>query len=181
MKICLDIDGVLADFVGGAGKVVGYDPAVVTIWDYYHLVGKTEDEFWAIVDAAGAEFWADLPSYPWRQKVYDYCSSLGDTILLTTNSKHHKSAEGKVLWMQKYFGENFRNYLMGPKKEFCAHENTVLIDDSDANCEKFRKHGGNAILFPRPWNENRGIADPIQYTFCELHELASDIEDREMK
>lgn len=162
-KICLDIDGVLADFVGGAAKLIGYDPAVVTMWDYYPLIGKTESEFWAAIDAAGDDFWASLDPYHWIEDLHSMCKQYGDTILLTANSKHHSSAAGKVLWMQKHFGGNFRDYLMGPKKEFCATPNTILIDDSDANCGKFRSHGGYAILFPQPWNENRGIADKISY------------------
>ena len=168
-KICLDIDGVLADFVGEAGRLMGYDPAVVDTWDYYHKVGETEDTFWEKIDAAGAEFWAEMQPYPWAHDLFDLCKLKGETILLTTNSKHHKSAEGKVLWMQKHFGRSFRNYLIGPKKEFCARPGTILIDDSDANCEKFIANGGSAILFPRSWNEARRHADAAyQHVAVEL-------------
>lgn len=175
-KICLDLDGVEVDFVGGAAKLMGYDPAVVTMWDYYPLIGRTESEFWSIIDAAGADFWSNLEPYPWYKELHAICESIGDTIFLTTNSKHRSSAEGKVAWMQEHFGSNFRSYLIGPKKEFCATPNTILIDDSDANCEKFVKHGGRAILFPQPWNNNRSIKEPIPYVKKLLEENRKEIE-----
>lgn len=176
MKICLDIDGVLVDFVGGAAKVLGYDPKVVTCWDYYPLIGTTEDEFWRAIDAAGSDFWATLPEYPWCDQLVKSCDEVAPTILLTTPSKCPSSTHGKLRWMHGKFGSGFRDYLMGPKKEYCATPETVLIDDSDANCKKFREHGGRAILFPRPWNENRGISgNPMTYVESMLMFHAEDV------
>ncbi len=168
MKICLDMDGVLVDFVGGAAKVLNYDPAVVNCWDYYPLIGVTENEFWKAIDAAGSDFWAYMPEYPWCQQLYDDCCKHGPTILLTSPSQCPSSTHGKLRWMQEKFGRRFRDYLMGAKKEFCARPDTVLIDDSDANCKKFQDHGGRAILFPRPWNENRGMDEPYSFVLEQL-------------
>lgn len=175
MKIVLDVDGVLVDFVGGTAKLMGFDPAVVTMWDYYPAIGTTEAEFWAKIDAVGADFWATLEPYPWASDLVRQCKTVAPTILLTTPSLDPSSAHGKVRWMQATFGPKFRDYLIGPRKEFCAHPDTVLIDDSDANVEKFRDHGGGAILFPRPWNKNRDVADPLAYTLERLDELAESI------
>lgn len=168
MKICLDLDGVLVDFVGGAAKIFGYDPSVVTTWDYYPLIGVTESEFWRRIDEAGSDFWAHLEPYPWAMDLYDKCASIAPTILLTTPSKCPTSAHGKVRWMQSVFGTNFRKFLIGPSKEFCANADTVLIDDNDSNCKRFEEVGGNAILFPRPWNAHAGIADPYTHTLESL-------------
>jgi 5'(3')-deoxyribonucleotidase len=136
----------------------------VTTWDYYPQVGTTEAKFWDAIDAAGADFWAGLESYPWAQKLFHSCVVAGQTILLTTPSNSETSPQGKLRWIQNNFGGNFRSYLMGPAKEFCAQPGTVLIDDSESNCKKFREAGGEAILFPRPWNYNRNYDDPLKYT-----------------
>jgi 5'(3')-deoxyribonucleotidase len=168
MKICLDMDGVLVDFVGGAATLIGYDPSVVNTWDYYPLIGKTENEFWRAIDAAGSDFWATLPIYPWALDLYRECKAIAPTIFLTSPSQCPSSMHGKLRWMQDNFGRQFRDYLVGPKKEFCATPDTILIDDSDANCKKFQAAGGRPILFPRPWNENRGIAEPYSFVLEQL-------------
>lgn len=168
MRICLDVDGVLVDFVGGAAKLLNYDPAVVTCWDYYPLIGKTEDEFWRAIDSAGSDFWHDLPIYPWAIKLIEDCRSTAPTILLTSPSQCPSSAHGKLRWIQSHLGRRFRDYLIGAKKEFCARPDTILIDDSDANYRKFEEHGGRAILFPRPWNQNRLIAEPYSFVLEQL-------------
>lgn len=33
-----------------------------------------------------------------------------------------------------------------------AHHGAVLVDDSDHNCDQFRKAGGHVVLVPRRWN-----------------------------
>lgn len=167
--IFLDVDGVLVDFVSGAGALMGYDPKVVTCWDYYPLIGKTEDEFWRAIDAAGSGFWECLPTYPWFEMLYCECKKYAETILLTSPSQDPSSHHGKFLWMKRMFGSRFRDYLIGPSKRSCAGPGKILIDDSDANCEKFAAAGGQAILFPAAWNENRDLRDdPFGYTAAEL-------------
>lgn len=180
-QICLDIDGVLADFVGGTAKLLGFDPAVVDTWDYYPLIGTTEDKFWRAIDAAGADFWYGLTPYPWLYILYKACKKIAPTILLTSPSNHVSSVAGKLSWMHCYFGEKFRAYLMGSAKEFCAGPGMLLIDDSDANCCKFREHGGEAILFPRPWNENRSLSDdPMLYVLDELQRINSSTPNKQL-
>lgn len=172
-QICLDIDGVLADFVGGSAKLLGFDPKLVTTWHYYEQVGTTEAKFWEAIDNAGLDFWRELKKYYWADHLWLACCGRAQTILLTSPSNHHSSVSGKLLWMQSEFGLGFRDYLMGSPKDVCARPGTVLIDDSDDNCEKFLKAGGVAILFPRPWNKLRGLADdPMPYVLQQLVKLA---------
>jgi hypothetical protein len=61
---------------------------------------------------------------------------------------------GKVHWLQQFFDPRFRRYMLGSHKHLMAKPGVVLIDDSDAKCEKFIEAGGGAILFPQPWNSN---------------------------
>ena len=44
-----------------------------------------------------------------------------------------------------------------------------LIDDSPHNVEEVRKHGGNALLFPAPWNSAKDI--PVDDFLQQLKDL----------
>ena len=45
-----------------------------------------------------------------------------------------------------------------------AHRDAYLIDDFDANVNKFSERGGNAILFPQVWNSNHVVkTDRVEY------------------
>ena len=172
LQIFLDVDGVLVDFVAGAAKVVGFDPAVVDHYDFYAAVGHTSDSFWRKIDAAGADFWADLESFPWATELHNVCKAVAPTTLLSAPSADPSSAHGKKLWINKEFGPCFKQYLLGVDKTACAAPNKVLIDDSEHNINAFREAGGKAILFPQAWNENRGIKDHVGYVFGELEKHA---------
>ena len=179
MKITLDLDGVLGNFVNAAAKLLNFHPGLVKRWDFYEDVGTTKDAFWAAIHAQGAKFWDDIEPYPWCFALYRICRGVSPTIVLTSPSDHESSPQGKVLWLKKHLYLKPNQYLLGAAKEFCAHPETVLIDDSDANCEKFREHGENAILFPQPWNENRQYAaDNMSYTLEKLAELEANLKCR---
>ena len=71
--------------------------------------------------------------------------------------------------MQNRFGRGFRDFLIGPPKWICARPDQLLIDDNDGNVESFRERGGQAILFPQPWNLNHRLCgDRMGYLSDEL-------------
>ena len=163
-SIFLDVDEVLADWIGPALRLLGYVPSEVYArwdtltprpWDVFDVVPRPPscDGVTDLIDAAGASFWADLPTYPWALELYNTCQLFGPTTLLTSPSKHASSHAGKFDWMQRVFGRGFRNYFMGSVKYRVAHPGALLIDDSPKNCESFRAHGGHAILFPGVGND----------------------------
>ncbi len=178
-QICVDMDGVLCDFVLSAVKL--HAPA--NVGDVYlswpageysmeRVLGCSTNEFWKPIHDGGAEFWANIPAFGWHQKLMVLCRQYAPTTILTSPSKHGTSLAGKLDWLHRHYGSNFRDFLMGPNKHFCARPGAVLIDDCDANCEKFEAHGGRAICFPQQWNKNHGIADPYEYTARKLAEYA---------
>ena len=64
-RIYLDVDGVLANFVGATAELFGFDPSVVDCWDYYPRINMTERSFWDGVKDAGSDFWKTIrPGYP---------------------------------------------------------------------------------------------------------------------
>lgn len=166
MKCLLDLDGVLVDFVGGMCRAHcranPYDEDRNSgQYEITDLWGMSATEFW---EPADAEFWAGLEMCPDGHQILEACVSLFGTdnvCLLTSPSLNEGATDGKVRWIYENLPAFKRQFLVGAAKEFCAHERAVLVDDYDSNVEKFRRHGGRAVLVPRPWNtrhESQSIA-----------------------
>jgi 5'(3')-deoxyribonucleotidase len=163
-RILLDIDGVCADWTGAVQKLMGKEDVVLDPWpnpgddEIDDALGVTDDEVWEAIDALGAKWWANLKPYPWFLDLFHMCREHSQCIYLTTPGHDPNSLAGKLEWMKRWHGEKFRDYLIGPQKQFCAHPDSVLIDDRESNTKKFEAWGGNVILFPMPWNRNRDLA-----------------------
>lgn len=159
--ILLDIDGVLADFVGSAFKAHGKtaDEYHTTLRNWPHGVTWMNEiwkmelqDFWDKINALEEEFWASMPEYMYAHSLYDSLVERADTYLCSSPSLHPACVAGKVKWIQRHFGVKFRKYILTSQKHVAAKPTTILIDDFDINCDKFHKYGGHRILFPQPWN-----------------------------
>jgi len=176
--IICDLDGVLVNFVEGAyrahNRLSEYkEGETPTGWDFYEDWGMTEEEFWVPIHAEGAAFWDTLSPYPWSQQIIDLLLSgkYGGFILSTSPSRDPSSWIGKYNWIKHTFGLRFKDYTITECKWKLAHPDALLIDDSDANCEKFDKWDGSSILFPGAWNKNKKLAnDPMSYVLPLLDE-----------
>jgi 5'(3')-deoxyribonucleotidase len=165
VKIFLDMDGVLSDFVGQCEKVFEtkiyemFDkPEGVPGYSVPELLGITMEEFWEKIDDHD-EFWPDMPMYPWAQELYAYCLELGETFILSTPSENPGSLMDKRLWLTNNFGITHpEKYIFTGAKYLLAKPDCLLIDDYDSHCEKFNAAGGMVVLFPRPWNANREVS-----------------------
>lgn len=150
LKCLLDLDGVLADFVGGVYKLRGTPRKDPMNWDFIeaHEWEKMDEEFWASLDKT-PEFDALLSTVEETFGPENIC-------LLTSPVRTAGCLEGKMRWIREHLPAYSRRFLIGPAKEFCAHPRSVLIDDSETNTRAFFKAGGNAVLVPREWNQRRG-------------------------
>lgn len=175
--ILLDMDGVLVDWVGGVCRLYGLDQEELESnwgedWGICSAVGVSEEELWEGIDAEGPAFWYDLEALPWAEALFAECSSRAPTYILSSPSRSPHSAAGKVEWMHRHLGYPFRDFLLGPCKELCARLGSILIDDRPRNVERFRANGGDAILFPRPWNDNRDSSDEaLSFTLSALDNM----------
>lgn len=169
--IFLDLDGVLCDWVGGVCKLFGRDQEEIeATWtddgDICPQLGVSMDEMWRAIDETGEIFWSNLKPYPWTGELWRLCNAVAPTTILTSPSWHPSSLAGKLMWMNQHIGDGrpFRRYLIGPQKAACAGPRKLLIDDRKKLCDGFREAGGDAILFPRPWNANRvWLTRPMAY------------------
>lgn len=168
--ILVDIDGVLADFVADALRVHGREGHSVTHWNFFEDFPMTLSDFWRGIDGEGEDFWLNLKAYDWMDSLLSIVGEYGDFTLATTPSLSHHCCSGKRLWIQKHFGQRFTKYMIGGQKHLMAKPGVVLIDDNDDNVKKFADCGGAAILFPQPWNANRGM-EPISHVTHSLEAL----------
>lgn len=180
-RIFIDMDGVLFDFNGAICELFGTTEEELRAkwapgeWDICGPLGLTDHQFWKALDKEGAKFWAEMKPYPWATKLWKLCKTLapGRVSILSSPSQHPSAMAGKLEALQRwhYNGKEFRDFLIGPRKDLCANETAFLIDDSNKNIDRFRGAGGNAILFPRYWNEAHELeAHAMAYTRLRLQE-----------
>ena len=179
-QIFLDMDGVLTDFVRATLSLRGQSDLLLT-WpkgerDIHKVMGISKTEFWRIVDNQGADFWAGLPEFAWSKSLVALVREFAPMTILTSPSLSPSCFEGKVRWLYENFpkvdGKRFSDFLIGRPKELLAKPGRILIDDSEANINAFRAAGGEAILFPQPWNANFAIEDRVNYVRAQLMLLA---------
>ena len=182
LKIFLDIDGVVRNWDSGVCQLFGLGDVLVRSWDTIENLAlergvvKTGKEFW---EKQTSDFWAGLKMY---QHAHDFLSMLEDLVgkknicLLTAPTL--TSAGGTQKWIRKnmpYFF-NSKQYLIGPAKHFVAGAGKLLIDDKDDNVIKFREAGGEAIVFPQPWNSMSKLhRNGWKYVIEELRRFSLDI------
>ena len=167
MKVFLDMDGVIADFTAGWCKEFNVPfsnenyPFPTGLWDYISCVETVLGIKWRDVAKACSEpnFWARLPVLPHAKFLYDSLLAAGhDVCFLTTATGDLEAVfEGKRAWLEKYgFATRHDNRMTllecKETKDSYATPDAILIDDKDSAIQGFIKHGGNAILVPRPWN-----------------------------
>ena len=158
MKVFIDLDGVLANFVQAACDVHGipnpyHNPENFGNFNMAQVTGMSNNQFWKPLQ--GHSFWTNLPLHDDAHAILANVEARfrqEDIAFLTANSRDPFSASGKLSWVQKHFPKYVRRVIITPAKHFIAHSETLLIDDRDKNCEDFYSEGGRCILLPRPWN-----------------------------
>lgn len=165
LAILFDLDGVLSNFVAGA--LLHHGRADVSHsevrWGIESQLGIEPEPFWAHL---GYEFWSSLPLYPDGAVLLDGVIKLVDVArigLLTSPCDTAGCVDGKRDWVARHLPEFRRRVFVGSAKELFAGPRKILIDDHDANCDKFVAAGGTAVMPPRPWNRRRAECVPGGY------------------
>lgn len=159
MRVLLDIDEVIADFVGGALKVHGWTRAELEAvwepgtWSIVEPMGLTKETFWAPILKAGPDFWEELDVLPWAAElIATVVSKTKDWWLVTSPGRGGAAAHiGKEAWIKQRFGD-FKRFVVTRHKELSAKPGVVLIDDNAATVQKFVDAGGHGIVFPSRHN-----------------------------
>lgn len=142
-----DMDGIVADFVGGMCKDFKVlNPYLredmLGVWDFTHLIPD--------YNVLGHEFWENLELMPDAHQIMNFLERHFKKIyFVTAPSDNAGCIPGKIAWAKRHF-----KYPVIPlrEKELLAKPGTFLLDDKDENVEKFRQARGHSFLFPRIWN-----------------------------
>ena len=157
LRILLDLDGICAYWEKSAAHTCGLDYEDKEIRDALKN-GKRLEKFvggdskmWPMIDKEGEDWWTNLEKLPWTDKLIDLLKQESDDFcILTSPNRNPICASGKIKWMQQYFGETFKDFLIGANKHLCATPDSLLIDDTEKKVNKFREYGGHAFLWPHP-------------------------------
>ena len=175
-KIYFDIDGVMADWLGGVAKSFGVHRhalahRVNTGMAPAQALGISNNSFWARLDHP--EFWAKLePFAPTLQLWHDFRDAGLDCCVLTAPSQAPSCLSGKLMWLQTYLGgRNFRDYIMTRRKGDLGGPGRLLLDDREKNIGPFTAAGGMAIHFPTEGNEIRADGATVQDACDEARRL----------
>lgn len=148
LKIYLDCDGVLGDWVSQANYWLGQ--AKDTPWAEYEGSGIDWDK---LNDAMSfVAFWKDMEVLPGAKKLFGNLKKLGDVKICTRPFPSPNCLYGRAQWLQEHFNVKIPDTLYMHDKWELAKPGTLLIDDNLENCDLFALHGGRSILFPTTYN-----------------------------
>jgi len=174
--IYLDMDGVLADFVGGLAAVLDTCPKFNGEDDLAANFGMPTNQIWRKIDAAGSDFWSGLEPYPWASDLVDAARAFGRFAILSSPSWCGSSVVGKMAWLDRHVRTKtsampFSDYVFTPDKTHCARPGVVLVDDRQSVVDGFRAAGGRAMLLRQPWNRGGLSATEIIEQIKQLKQL----------
>ena len=152
----IDLDGVLADFVGGVclahGKQLPY-PEDRGVWDMAKIWGISLEEFWTPTNSF--DFWYNLLPTPEAEMIVQTVESFvpkKNIAILTSPSLDKECIPAKRKWVMKYFPQFSGQIIFTNAKKFLSGPGRLLIDDDDKNIEAFHSGGGMTVKVPRLWN-----------------------------
>lgn len=175
-EIYLDIDGVIADFFRAVCRLYNIDP--IRAYSEYSPVGewnlgrvnafadKVLSNYDIIyrIDTAGKQFWeCDIKPYQFSIEYWKRIMSKYKVIFITSPMDVNGYYQGRLNFLRRHFGnKSITNLEITIDKSRHVRPNRILIDDKTENVHEWRKAGGPAILYPRPWNEANWRIEPKQ-------------------
>jgi 5'(3')-deoxyribonucleotidase len=165
-QVLLDMDGVLADFVGGCAKAHKRESPYAHgmgrgVWDMAQLWKISDEEFWAPTNSR--DFWLGLEKTAEADAFVEAANKLvgvENVAILSSPSDFEGCVGAKREWLNRHFPQfdNGKRMIFAYSKGFIAGPHRLLVDDRDKNIVEFRKAGGMAILVPRHWNRGHVVA-----------------------
>lgn len=159
MRVLLDVDGVLGDFVGHVLSnlaqtfVDAPKPEQMGsrhMFDY--LTKKQKKHCEAFLQEAGTAY--TMPEYPEAQSLVRRLREHHEVKFVTSPWDSPTWAWDRVRWLREYFHAGPKDVVLTPAKYLVKGD--VLIEDYPNNAVEWRAEwrAGVALLVRRPWNES---------------------------
>jgi len=143
-KIYCDMDGVLVDFEKGYKDLTNKEASYDT----------NPEEFWEPITRAGAAFWIKLQWMPDGKQLWEYIKPYSPE-LLSAPSREESSKIGKFTWVKRNIPGTKLILRSAERKQEFATPNSILIDDTADDIQRWKDAGGIGIL-------HTSAADTIQ-------------------
>lgn len=161
MKILLDVDGVLCDFVGGylnaVHTVTGkqYRREDITGWDIEQYIHISPEERKAVVNIIKTEgFCLGLKPIPRSFELVQWLRDHGEVHIVTSpwNGPHWQKE--RLIWLKTYFG--FESHEVTQIQDKSNIKGDIIIDDKMETLKQWKKchPSGIPILWETPHNQN---------------------------
>lgn len=160
-KIYLDMDDVLVDLTPEVCEKLDKPYRLVNFSGNYFLEKVLDlpcepGEMWKHYEHTFDEnFWANLSFTDDAFIIIEAVEKIinaKNIYLLSKPTGIKGCLEGKQQWINKYLPHFSDKVIFTRDKSSIATPNSLLIDDSDKQVDSWRFAGGQAILYPRPWN-----------------------------
>lgn len=168
--IFLDMDGVIADFIGSVEREFvargllkkGWKDSLLSYSIHNTMNKDAYNKFWKHCEDFKVFERADEFSH--TRALIALCQNYTHDICILTSAGDTPSFFAqKKAWLNAH-GFKHEKVVMTKNKELLAASNRLLIDDCEANCEAFSRFGGDSILFPQLWNRNRNYrCSPLDF------------------
>lgn len=159
MRILLDVDGVVADFVQAVCIKYGLQKSQLRKeWQVLgcvaELMNSDKKKIWNAIQH-DHYFWASMPKTKEANDLFRLLNNLTsqyklDPIAFVTSTPEPVH-QVRTDWIMRWFGAVPVVYT---DDKFLLAQSGLLIDDKFENVERFKHHQGQAILYPNEWNNN---------------------------
>ncbi len=163
--IFIDVDGVLADFVGAAlqrinsARGTDWKTTDVTSWSFKGIL-NSEGEIWKFTrdDGIFYRFWRDLRPYPWAKGLVGATRYTGREVAFLTTLPYFQpeSFKSRYFWLEEQFGNLIKSpgerMIVTSRKDLVFHEKDIAIDDNPTNIKLARQIGAIGLALAQPWN-----------------------------
>lgn len=148
MKLYVDMDGTIVDFVSQANK--------------YGFWSKDKENKidWTKVKEMGPRFWVEMDWMPdaitYFERLYNWKKERVIELYILSSIDFEDGREGKRRWIQRNTNFPLENviFVENPEdKAEYATSDSWLLDDRKKSLEPFKKAGGNIIEFKGDWTE----------------------------
>ena len=176
MRILLDCDGVLADFLTPAMRHLNffsghhYEPEDLHDWDVFSVYPRTcEERFYAACGVPG--FCGGLDVIEGSRDFVEGLCYLGEVYVVTSPMPNHPTwAFEREQWLRDHFGLPANRVIHTSAKHVCLGD--VLIDDRPENVRRWQEAHptGVGLLWDAPYNRRdtrlqrvRGAEDALSH------------------